>query len=349
MLTLGLSTSEIGVKNMNKKIACFSSHDFETKYLELAASELGLEIKHIPYQLNEKTYIFAEDADAILCWANDTLDAKILNLLKKQGVKMISLRTAGYSHIDFECAKELGFCVTRVPSYSPESIAEHAVALLMSLNRKLIKAHQRIRDFNFTLDGLEGFQVFGKTVGVIGAGSIGKAFVNIMSGFGCKVLIYDKNIDPILAAKENVQYCELEQLLAKADILSLHCPLVKDTHHILNAKTLALMKKGSFIINTGRGGLIKTDDLINSLKEKKFGGVALDVYEFEEGIFFNNYSDSGINDDKLARLMTFPNVLITSHQAFFTKEALENIANTSLKNSFSYLTGNTIEEENQLI
>jgi len=262
---------------------------------------------------------------------------------------MISLRTAGYSHIDFEVAKEESFVVTRVPSYSPESIAEHAATLLMSINRKILKAHQRVRDFNFTLDGLEGFQVFGKTVGVIGAGSIGKSFINIMSGFGCKVLVFDKYIDPEIEGLKNVEYCDLNIVLKNSDIISLHCPLVKETHHILNKVAFELMKPGAYIINTGRGGLINTDDLIAALKTGKFGGVGLDVYEFEEEIFFKNYSDSGIDDDKLARLMTFPNVLITSHQAFFTKEALGNIAHTSMINIKKYFEGEQIDKENQLL
>lgn len=233
--------------------------------------------------------------------------------------------------------------ITRVPSYSPEAIAEHAVGLLMCLNRKYIKASQRIRELNFTLNGLQGYTLAGKTVGVIGAGHIGICFIKIMLGMGCKVLVYDLNANPEVEKLPNCQYTDLDTLLINSDVVSLHCPLNESTKHIINKDSLEKMKDTAYLINTGRGGLINTTDLIQIIKAKKIGGVGLDVYEYEENIFFHDLSDQGLSDDTLARLLTFPNVIITSHQAFFTYEALNNIAKNSMQNVAAFLSKQVID------
>jgi len=265
---------------------------------------------------------------------------------------MISLRSAGYSHLDLKAARELRLSIARVPSYSPEAIAEHALALMLCLNRKLIQASRRVRELNFKLDGLEGFTVSGKTIGVVGAGKIGLAFVRMMNGFGCRVLVHDPYVDELtLTGMYQAQKVDLQTLCRESDVISLHCPLTEETHYLLGEAQFNLMKPHVLLVNTGRGGLIHTKHLIQAIKDKKLGGVALDVYEYEEGVFFHDFSDQGIDDDTLARLLTFPNVLVTSHQAFFTHEALSNIAQTSLKNIADYFTGgaNKIDAVNVLI
>lgn len=323
-----------------KKVTCFSVHDFEKERLLEMGKSLGLELYLLSHRLDEITAELVRDSRAIMTFASDQLSGPVLEILKERGVEMISLRSAGFSHLDVKAAENLGLSVARVPAYSPEAIAEHAVALMLCLNRKLIQASRRVRELNFKLDGLEGFTVSGKTVGVIGAGHIGMAFVRIMRGFGCKVLIYDPYVDAkVLKGLSNVELTDLETLCQQSDIISLHCPMSKETKYIISDKELKLMKDHVLLINTGRGGLIQTQDLIVAIKEKRVGGVALDVYEHEEGIFFHDYSAEGIGDDTLARLLTFPNVVVTSHQAFFTYEALNNIAQISLGNVADYFAG----------
>jgi D-lactate dehydrogenase len=331
------------------QVICYSVHGFEKEYLEKYADQYQLSLQLKEYGLDADTCQLSQGARAISCFAHDKLDKSTLECLKKQGVEMISLRSAGYSHLDIQAAKELGFTITRVPSYSPQAIAEHALGLLMCLNRKYIKANQRVRDLNFTLEGLQGHTLFGKTVGVIGAGNIGKAFINIMLGLGCKVLVVDPQVDPAVAQKENCEYMDLKTMLKQSDIISLHCPLNEKTHHIIDKKEFALMKPHVLLINTGRGALINTEQLIQAIKKKQVGGVALDVYEYEEHIFFKDLSEQGIDDDQLARLLTFPNVIITSHQAFFTYEALENIAQISVENTANFLAGKELNQENVLL
>lgn len=261
---------------------------------------------------------------------------------------MISLRSAGYSHLDLKRAKELGLVVTRVPAYSPEAIAEHTLGLLMCLNRKFLKAFQRVRDFNFTLDGLEGVTIAGKTAGIIGVGKIGQAFARIMKGMGCTIYLYDPYPNKEFADEIKAEYVDLNKLLSQSDIISLHCPLNESTKYIINQKTIQLIKPTAFLLNTGRGGLIETKALIDKLKKRELKGVGLDVYEHEEGVFFQDHSSQGITDETLLRLMTFPNVLITSHQAFFTKEALENIAGISMGNIHNFENKKEIQKENLL-
>lgn len=331
------------------KTVCFSVHDFEKVYLEKWAKNFDLEVTLLSTPLNSETVNLAEGFEAVCCWASDNLGKDVLEVLNKKGVKMISLRSAGFSHLDFEIAKKNSFKVTRVPSYSPEAIAEHTFGLLMCLNRHFPVAFRRVRDFNFTLEGLEGITLKGKTVGVVGAGLIGAAFARIMKGVGCHILLHDPSNDLELAKELDAKYVSLEELLIESDIVSLHCPLNEKTKYILNEKTLNVMKEGSFLLNTGRGGLIETKALINLLKINKFRGVGLDVYEYEEGVFFKDHSSLGLDDEMLLRLMSFPRVLITSHQAFFTEEALENIAKDSLNSISDYKNGNPLKDSHVVI
>ena len=317
-------------------IKCFSTHNFEKDYLEKSTKLYNLNTSYTRHKLSLETVNMAKGFDVISCWASDDLSSKVLHALKELGIKMISLRSAGYSHLDLSEAKALGLIVARVPAYSPEAIAEHTLGIFMSLNRNLPKAFQRVRDFNFTLEGLEGMTVYGKTVGIIGLGKIGQAFARIMKGMGCKVFVYDPVQDFDLAEKLGIIYIDLKTLLKESDIVSLHCPLNDSTRYLINAETIEYLKPSAFLLNTGRGALIETKALINKLKKRELKGVGLDVYEYEEDVFFKDHSDFGITDELLLRLMSFPNVLITSHQAFFTKEALENIAEISMKNIYQW-------------
>lgn len=333
---------------LTMKIACFSVHRFERPYIKKWADKVNDEVTLYKTSLNKETVSLAKGFDAITCWPSDILDKEVLEELHKAGVRFVSLRSAGYSHLDINTARDLCFRVTRIPSYSPEAIAEHTFGLLMCLNRHLVKSFQRVKDFNFTLEGLEGVTLKGKTVGVIGVGLIGQAFARIMKGVGLEILLYDPQHSEDFANEIGGHYVELEELLKKSDIVSLHCPLNEKTKYILNEKNLNLMKTGSFLLNTGRGGLIETKALINCLKENKFRGVGLDVYEYEEGVFFHDHSSLGINDENLLRLLSFPRVFLTSHQAFFTEEALDNIAKESFENIRS-LESNSELPENRIV
>ncbi len=330
------------------KVLCFSTHEFEQRYLKRWEEYYNLNVVFVETKLNETVVQLARGFDCISCWASDDLSKPVLESLSELGIKMISLRSAGYSHLDLIKAKELGITVTRVPSYSPEAIAEHTLGLLMCINRKYPKAFQRVKDFNFTLDGLEGITIHGKTVGIIGAGQIGLAFARIMKGMGCAILINDVSPRSDIEEELSAHYVDLKTLLKRSDIISLHCPLNERTRHIINSETIELIKPTAFLLNTGRGGLIETQALISKLKKKELRGVGLDVYEYEEDVFFKDHSESGISDEGLLRLMGFPNVLITSHQGFFTKEALDNIAKTSLENIANFSQGKDILKENLL-
>lgn len=269
-------------------------------------------------------------------------------MLAQKGVKVIALRCAGFNNVDLEAAEANNIHVCRVPAYSPEAVAEHALAMIMTLNRKTHKAYNRVREQNFALHGLLGFTMKGKTVGVIGTGHIGAEFCKIVQGMGCQVIAYDVNQDPHLVQK-GVKYLPLNELLQQSDIVSLHCPLMPQTHHLINAQTIALMKKGAMLINTSRGGLIDTAAVIESLKDQHLGYLGIDVYEQEEKIFFRDLSENIIADDTLQLLMSFPNVLVTAHQAFFTKEALEQITKVTLNNISSLLNGKPLTVENALL
>lgn len=312
-----------------------SSHQLQLEFLE---THLG---PHIVNAVDEGTF-------AVCVFVNDRLTSEVIGVLAGKGVKVIALRCAGFNNVDLEAAKAHGIRVCRVPAYSPEAVAEHAVAMLLTLNRKTHKAYNRVREQNFSLNGLLGFNLYGKTVGVIGTGKIGKAFCKIMLGFGCKVLAYDIVRDETLEAA-GVVYSDFETLLQSADILSLHCPLTRENRYLINEQRLQRMKPGITIINTSRGALINTNDAINALKTGHIAYLGIDVYEQEEKLFFKDLSGSIIEDDTIQRLMSFPNVLVTGHQAFFTNEALDEIAATTLDNIARLSRGEEPEKSRILV
>ena len=283
-------------------------------------------------RLEPLTASLAQGSLAVCLFVNDIANQECLEKLAKSGVKLIALRCAGYNNIDLNTARDLGISVVRVPAYSPHAVAEHAVALLLTLNRKIHRAYNRVREHNFSLNGLVGFDLFRKTAGIIGTGKIGKAAAQIFRGFQMNVIAYDPFPSEEWAKQCEINYTDLNSLLTKSDVISLHVPLLPETYHLLNAETLAKTKPGAYLINTSRGKIIDTHALIQLLKKGHFGGVALDVYEEEEGVFFKDLSDQMLQDDELSRLLTFPNVLVTSHQAFLTHEALQEIARVTSEN-----------------
>ncbi len=314
------------------KVAVFDVHSFERPLFMELNSTHGHELQLFDFRLTEDTAHLVGACPVVCVFTHDKLNVKVLEILRNGGVKLLALRSAGFNHVDLLAAKEFGIQVVRVPAYSPYSVAEHAVALILALDRKICRAVSRVHDLNFSLDGLVGFDLHGKTVGVVGVGRIGSVFSRIMTGFGCEVLAYDIYPDPDFTAKTGAKYASLEELFHRSDIISLHLPLTRDSHHLINESALGKMKPGVMLINTGRGGLIDTKALISALKSGKVGMAGLDVYEEEENIFSQDLSATVLQDDVLARLMTFPNVLITAHQAFLTQEALRNIVDTTLKN-----------------
>jgi D-lactate dehydrogenase len=314
------------------KIAFFDTHKFEKSIFEKTNGTFGHEITFFEPQLNSKTAVLAKGFPCVCSFVNDKLDETALTILKTGGCKVIALRSAGFNHVNLQAAEKLGLTTVRVPEYSPFAVAEHAVTLLLALNRKIHRSYQRVRELNFSLDGLVGMDLHGKTVGVIGTGRIGSIFAKIMRGFGCEVLLYDLYPNGSFAKEIGACFVSLDELYKKSHIVSLHVPLKPETRYLINKESLGKMRKGVFLINTGRGGLVNTKDLIQSLKSGHLAGAGLDVYEEEENLFFQDHSEEVLQDDVLARLLTFPNVIITSHQAFLTAEALENIAQTTLLN-----------------
>jgi len=307
------------------RVTHFSSHQFERDDLDRANNARHV-VRHLDVRLDLTTAILAADSEAITIFGNDDASAEVLNLLHKIGVQHIALRSAGYNHVAIDVARELGIRIANVPSYSPYAVAEHTVTLMLALNRRIVRANSRIRELNFSVDGLVGFDMHGKTVGVIGVGKIGSVLAKILHGFGCRILAFDKYPNTQLIADIGVEYVDVETLCRSSDIVCLLVPLTPETRHIINAHTVSLMKRGVMLINTSRGGLLDTVAVIQALKSGHIGYLGLDVYEQEAGIFFHDHSDQVLQDDVLARLLTFPNVLVTSHQAFLTHEALENIA-----------------------
>lgn len=318
---------------MKVEVAFFDCHNFEKEVFDKINASHGFSFNYLPVRLMPKTTYLAKGHQIVCSFAHDNVNKDTLDILKELGVALICLRSAGFNHVDVAHAQKINLPVARVPAYSPYSVAEHAVGLILALNRKIPQASRRVRDLNFSLEGLVGFDLHGKTVGVIGMGKIGQVFASIMRGFGCRILAYDKNAESLLPSEK----AELHQVLQNSDIISLHIPLTPQTLHIINKKTLFMMKKGVMLINTGRGGLIETGALIEGLKKEHIGYAGLDVYEEEEEIFFQDRSGMILQDDELARLLTFPNVLITAHQGFLTQEALKNIAETTLENIFKFL------------
>lgn len=321
------------------KIAVFDTHRYDREALELANQAYGFQFSFFDARLKPETTILGQGHDVVCAFVNDQLTRPVLEALKAQGIKLIALRCAGFNNVDLKAAQELGLPVVRVPEYSPYAVAEHAVALLLALNRKIHRAHNRVREGNFSLDGLVGFDLKGKTVGVVGTGKIGRVFARIMHGFGCKVLAYDVQEDAALVAEAQVEYVPLERLFGEADIISLHVPLLPQTHHMINEEALGRMKTGVVLINTSRGALVDASALVEALKQGRIGAAGLDVYEEEAGVFFQDLSGLVLQDDVLARLLTFPNVIVTSHQAFLTQEALSNIANTTLGSIKAFAEG----------
>lgn len=325
------------------KVALFDSHKFERPVIDGLNQDFGFEITHFETRLEPKTARLAKGADVVCCFAHDKLNAQTIKTIKELGVKLIALRSAGFNHVDLKAAREADIPVVRVPEYSPYAVAEHAAGLVLSLNRKIHRAYQRCRELDFSLDGLMGFDLHGKTVAILGTGRIGAVFASIMNGFGCRLLAYDINKDERLEKELGVVYADLKDIYAQADIISLHLPLTPDTKHLIDRDAFSKMKKGAMLINTGRGALIDTPAMIEALKSGKLGSAGLDVYEEEEEVFFKDLSDNILTDDCLARLLTFPNVLVTSHQAFLTKEAVENIARTTLENIRDFQSGKELK------
>ena len=313
------------------KVAVFSSKKYDRHFLSEANANNGHELVFFEPKLSSETTALASGFPAVCAFINDKLDSKTLSAIAEQGTKQIALRSAGYNNIDVIAATDIGITIVRVPAYSPYAVAEHAAGLILTLNRHYHRAYNRVRESNFSLNGLLGFDLHGSTVGIVGTGKIGICFAQIMKGFGCNLLSYDIYQNP-KCLEMGVEYVELSELLAKSDIVSLHCPLTPDSYHLINATTLEQFKSGAMLINTSRGGLIDTKAVIDALKSKKLGYLALDVYEQEGDLFFEDLSLEVIQDDDFQRLLTFPSVVITAHQAFFTKNALKNIAQTTLSN-----------------
>ena len=322
------------------KICLFDTKPYDRICFELLKNQYDIEIEYFEPKLGPKTAFMAKGFDAAVAFVNDTIDEETINILYQNGMRLIAMRCAGYNNVDFKAAFQK-IHVARVPAYSPYAVAEHAMALLLTLNRKIHRAYIRTRDFNFSLNGLTGFDLYGKTMGVIGTGKIGRVFVNICNGFGLKVIAYD----PFPIKDSGIHYVSLEELCKESDIISLHCPLTKDTFHMINHDTINRMKIGVYLINTSRGALINSEDLLEAMKAGRIGGAGLDVYEEETELFYNDMSYAIIQDDVLSRIISMPNVIVTSHQAFLTKEALHNIAETTLLNCREFFDDKTLSNE----
>ena len=316
---------------MSYKIAFFGAKPYDIASFDKVNEKYNYDIKYFKGHLNPNNVVLTQDVDAVCIFVNDTADAAVIDAMADNGVKLLALRCAGFNNVDLEAAKGK-LPVVRVPAYSPYAVAEYSLALMLSLNRKIHRAYWRTRDGNFSLNGLMGFDMHGKTVGIIGTGKIAKILIRILKGLGMHILAYDVYPDYKFAEEEGITYTTLDELYKNSDIISLHCPLTEQTRYIINDDSIAKMKDGVMIINTGRGQLIHTNALIEGLKEKKISAAGLDVYEEEGGYFYEDKSDKIIDDDVLARLLSFNNVIVTSHQAFFTKEAMHNIAETTLQN-----------------
>ena len=330
-------------KEFPMDVTVFSAKPYDRTFLDVAAGTAH-RVTYVEAHLTPATAVLAKGAGAVCAFVNDQMDAAVLEALHGLGVRLVALRSAGFNNVDLATAKRLGMTVARVPAYSPEAVAEHTVALMLSLNRGTHRAFARVREGNFALDGLLGFNMHGRTVGVVGTGRIGVAVVAILLGFGCRVLAFDPRPDPQLATL-GVTYLSLPELLAAADIVTLHCPLVPHTRHLIDAAAIARMRRGAMLINTSRGAIIDTQAVIAGLKDGAIGHLGLDVYEEEAALFFEDMSDQVIRDDVFARLLTFPNVLITGHQGFFTTEAMSAIAQTTFANIAAFeATGHALHE-----
>jgi D-lactate dehydrogenase len=330
------------------KTIVFDTKSYDREALQRASSGIDIEWQFMECRLSAETASAAQGAQAVCTFVNDRVDRPCLEALARLGVKHVALRCAGFNSVDLAAAKELGFAVTRVPAYSPYAVAEHAVALLLALNRKIPRANNRVHDLNFALNGLVGFDLHGKTAGILGTGKIGRVTAQILRGFGMRVLAYDVFQSVEWAQQHGVEYTDPRTIARECEVISLHTPLTPETHHIIRRETLELVKPGTILINVSRGALIDTTALIEALKSGRLGGVALDVYEEEEGVFFEDLSGQILHDDELARLLTFPNVLITAHQAFLTQEALGEIARVTSVNLAAFASGQPFLPETSL-
>lgn len=325
------------------KIAMFDTKPFDKESFDKYNGK-SVVIRYFDAKLDESTARLTKGFDCVVIFVNDEVTEKVIETLVKYKVKLLALRCAGYNNVDLKSA-EGKINVVRVPAYSPRAVAEHTVAMLMTSVRRIHKAYNRTREYNFSLDGLKGFELYGKTIGVIGAGKIGRSFIEICNGLGMRVLYYDKFVNEII----NAEKVQLKKLFIESDVISLHCPLSEDNYHMINEKTIAIMKMGVIILNTSRGALIDAEDLLEGIKSKKIGAACLDVYEEETDIFFSDRSGHILKDDILARLLTMPNVILTSHQAFLTEEALANIAETTVANIIKFFEGEKIPKDNLVI
>ena len=324
------------------KIAIYSTKSYDRKYIELINAKYNFDLEFFDFMLNESTARLAEHCEVVCIFVNDNGSRKVLEKLARLGVKIVALRCAGFNNVDLKAAQELGIQVVRVPAYSPEAVAEHTIGLMMTLNRRIHRAYQRTREANFSLEGLIGFNMHGRTVGVIGTGKIGIAVMRILKGFGMNILAYDPFKNPVVEELGG-QYVELDELYAKSHVITLHCPATPGNYHLLNREAFAKMKDGVMIVNTSRGSLIDTQAAIDALKQRKIGALGMDVYENERDLFFEDKSNEVIQDDIFRRLSSCHNVLLTGHQAFLTEEALTNIADVTLSNVYKLKSGKVCE------
>jgi D-lactate dehydrogenase len=326
------------------RVAMFSTKGYDKSFFEAENEKFSHEIAYLEARLTKDTTMLADNYKAVCVFVNDILDGDVLRDLSKRNVSLIALRCAGFNNVDIKTADELGMKVVRVPAYSPHAVAEHTVGLMLALNRKIHRAYARVREGNFTLEGLLGFDMRGKTVGIIGTGKIGQCVAEILQGFGCSLLAHDPYPNEALV-EIGVRYVKLSELFSSSDIISLHCPLMPETYHIIDDAAIRMMKKGVMLINTSRGALVDTPDVIEGLKDGKIGYLGLDVYEEEGDLFFEDLSEKVIQDDVFSRLLTFPNVIVTGHQAFFTGDAMRSIAKTTLENISAIEKGEPCDNE----
>lgn len=324
------------------RVAVYSTKRYDAEHLDTANERHRHELVYLEPRLTPATASLAQGCDAVCAFVNDDLGAPVLERLAASGVRLVALRSAGYNHVDVAASERLGIVVARVPGYSPHAVAEHCVGLILALNRRIHRAYNRVREGNFSLQGLLGFDLHGRTVGVVGTGTIGRCFARLMVGFGCEVVASDPFPDEECRAM-GVRYVDVDELFAVSDIVSLHCPLTPETHHLIDAARLSTIRPGMMLINTSRGALVDTSAVIEGLKSGRIGHLGLDVYEEEADLFFEDLSDAVLHDDVFSRLLTFPNVLITGHQAFFTEEALTNIATTTVANLTAFEQGDELE------
>lgn len=323
-----------------KKISFYDTKPYDKIFFDDIKQDYNIDIHYIESKLNSQTAVMSKGSEGVVAFVNDTIDEETIDILYDVGIRIIAMRCAGYNNIDFKAAYDK-IHVVRVPAYSPYAVAEHTMGMILTLNRKLHRAYNRTREYNFSLNGLTGFDLNGKTIGVIGTGKIGQTFINICKGFGMKVIAYD----PYPVQGKDIEYASFEEICKQADIISLHCPLTKESYHIVNKESLNNMKEGVYIINTSRGALIDSEALLEAIKNGRVGAAGLDVYEEETDLFYEDFSNTIIQDDVLARLISMPNVIVTSHQAFLTMEALSNIAETTLDNLNEFFEGKFLSNE----